>query len=84
MLPLVPYIISKNSYKKSPDAAKMSFTMTAARCLHISCVHDSTLLGDLFDALTTSHHVLRVCAESFTEIDHNGTKNVIGMLYATP
>jgi hypothetical protein len=40
MFPLVPYIISENLYKKSPDAARISFTMTAARCLYISCVHD--------------------------------------------
>jgi hypothetical protein len=84
MLPHVLHIISKNLYKKSPDAVKTSFTMTAARCLYISCVHEFTLLWDLFDALTTSHNALSVCARIFTEIDHDGTKNVIDMHYATP
>jgi hypothetical protein len=68
---------------KSPDAARTSFTMTTARCLYISCVHDSTLLGDLFDALTTSHNVLSVCARSFTEIDRDATRSVIGVQYTT-
>jgi hypothetical protein len=42
------------------------------------------MLWDLIDAPTTSHHMLSLCARSFTEIDHNATKNVIGMQYATP
>jgi hypothetical protein len=73
MLPLVPYIISKNLYKKSPNATMMSFAMTAAQCLYIPGVCDSTLLSDLVDALTTSHHVLSVCARTFIEIDHDDT-----------
>jgi hypothetical protein len=40
MLPHVPHIISKKLYEKSLDAIRMSFTMTAARSLYISCVHD--------------------------------------------
>jgi hypothetical protein len=84
MLSLVPNIILRNLYKKSPNVARMSFTMTAARCLYISCVHDSTLLWDPFDVLTTSHHVLSVCARAFTEIDHDGTMNMNDMQYATP
>jgi hypothetical protein len=60
MLAHVPYIISENIYNKSLDVAKMSFMMTVARCSYISYVHDSTLLLDLIDALTTSHHVLSV------------------------
>jgi hypothetical protein len=83
MLSLVPYIIPKNICKKSPDAARISVTMTAAWCLYISCVHDSTLLWDLIDAPTTSHDMLSVCARTFIEIDHNGTKNVIELQYAT-
>jgi hypothetical protein len=58
--------------------------MTVARCLYISCVHDSTMLLDLFDALTTSQHVLSACVRSFTEIDNDNDKNVISMQYATP
>jgi hypothetical protein len=46
--------------------------------------NDSTLLRDLVDAPTTSHHVLRVCARAFTKIDHDTTKNVTDMQYATP
>jgi hypothetical protein len=84
MLSLVPNIIPRNLCKKSPDAARMSFTITVARCLYISYVHKSTLLWDLFDALTTSHNVLSVCARTFIKIDHDDTKNVIGMQYATP
>jgi hypothetical protein len=37
-----------------------------------------------FDAPTTLHHVLSVCARSFTEINHNATRNMIGVQYATP
>jgi hypothetical protein len=84
MLSLVPYIIPRNLCKKSPDAARMSFTMTVARCLYISCVHDSTLLWDLIDVPTTSHRVLSVCARTLIEIDHDSTKNMIGKQYATP
>jgi hypothetical protein len=84
MLSLVPYIIPINHWKKGPDAARTSFTMTIARCLYISCVHNSTLLWDLFDAPTTSHNVLSVCARTFIKIDHDGTKNMINMQYATP
>jgi hypothetical protein len=84
MLSLVPYIISKNLCKTNPDAARTSSTMIVAHCMYISCVHDSTLLWHLFDALTTSHHVLSVCAREFIEIDHDGTKNVIGMQYSSP
>jgi hypothetical protein len=83
MLSLVSYIIPRNLCKKSPDAARMSFTMTVAWCLYISCVHDSTLLWDLIDVPTTSHCVLSVCARTFIEIDHDGTKNMIGKQYAT-
>jgi hypothetical protein len=64
MLSLVPYIIPRNLCKKSPDAAKTSFTMTVVWYLYISCVHDSTLLWNLFDALITSHNVLSVCART--------------------
>jgi hypothetical protein len=84
MLSLVPYIIPRNLCKKNSNAARTSFTMIAARCLYISCVHDSTLLWDLIDAPITSHNVLNRCARAFTEIDHDGTKNVISMQYATP
>jgi hypothetical protein len=84
MLSLVPCIIPRNLCKKSLDAARMSFTLTAAQCLYISSVPDSTLLWDLIDAPTTLHHVLSVCARSFTEIDHDATRNVIGVWYATP
>jgi hypothetical protein len=84
MLFLVSYIIPRNIYMKSPDAVRMSFTMTISRCLYISCVHNSILLWDLFDAPTTSYNVLSVCARTFVEIDHDGTKNVIDMQYATP
>jgi hypothetical protein len=84
MLSLVPYIIPRSLCKKSPDATKTSFIMTAARCLYIFYVHDSTLLWDLFDAPTTSHHVLSVCVRTFVEIDHDSTKNVIGVQYVTP
>jgi hypothetical protein len=62
----------------------MSFTTIAARCLYISCAHESTLLWDLFDAPTTSHDMLSVCARTFIEIDHDGTRNMIGVQYATP
>jgi hypothetical protein len=58
--------------------------MTVARCLYISCVHDSTLLWNPIDAPTTSHHVISVCVRSFTEIDHDATRDVIGVRYATP
>jgi hypothetical protein len=58
--------------------------MTTSRCLYISYVHDSTLLRDLFDVLTTSHNVLSVCAISFTEMDHDATRDVIGVQYDTP
>jgi hypothetical protein len=84
MLSLVPYIIPKNFYKKSSDAVRTSFTMTAARCSYISCVHDSTPLWDLIDTPTTLHKLLSVGARSFTEIDHDATRNVIGVRYATP
>jgi hypothetical protein len=84
MLFLVPYNVPRNLCKKSPDVARTSFTMIAARCLYISCIHDSTMLWDLFNALTTSHNVLSVCARTFVEIDHDDTKNVISMYYATP
>jgi hypothetical protein len=84
MLSLVPYIIPRNLCQKSTDVARTSFTMIAAQCLYISCVHDSTLLWDPFDALTTSHHVLSVCAISFTKIDHDATRDVIRVRYATP
>jgi hypothetical protein len=84
MLSLIPCIIHKNLRKKSPDAARTSFTMIVAWCLYISCVHDSTMLWDLIDAPTTLHHVLSVCARSFTKIDHNTTRNVIGVWYDTP
>jgi hypothetical protein len=47
-------------------------------------VHDSTLLWDRIDALTTSHDMLSACARTFIEIDHDGMKNVIDMQYATP
>jgi hypothetical protein len=52
--------------------------------MYISFVHDSTLLWDLIDAPTTSHHVLSMCALAFTNIGHNASKNVVGMQYATP
>jgi hypothetical protein len=81
---LSPYIIPRNLCKKSPDATRTSFTMTATRCLYISCVHDSTPLWDLIDAPTTLHHVLSVCARTFTEIDHKATRNATGVQYATP
>jgi hypothetical protein len=84
MLPLVPYIISKNLYRKSPDAAMMSFAMTATQCLYIPYVHDSTMLRDLIDAPTTSQHVFSVCARTFVEIDHDATKSVIDMQSTTP
>jgi hypothetical protein len=84
MLSLVPYIIPRNLCKKSLDAARTSFTMTIAQCLHISCVHESTLLWDLIDVPTTSHRVLSACARTFIEIDHDSTKNVIGKQYDTP
>jgi hypothetical protein len=81
--PLSPTPYSENLYKKGPDAVRTSFIMTAARCLYISVY--MTLLGyEIFDALTTSHNVLSVCARTFVEIDHDGTRNVIGMQYATP
>jgi hypothetical protein len=38
----------------------------------------------LVDAPTTSHHVLSVSTISFTEINHDATKDVIGVWYATP
>jgi hypothetical protein len=44
MLSLISYIIPRNLYKESLDAAITSFIMTATRCLYISHVHDSTLL----------------------------------------
>jgi hypothetical protein len=84
MISLVPYIIPRNLCKKSPDAARTSFTMTGAWCLYISCVYDSTLSWELFDALTTSHNMPSVRARSFTEIDHDATRNVIGVQYTTP
>jgi hypothetical protein len=84
MLSLVLYIIPRNLYQKSPDAIWTSFIMTVARCLYISYVHDTTMLLDLVDALTTSQHVLSVCVRSFTEIDNDNDKNVISMQYATP
>jgi hypothetical protein len=84
MLSLVSDIIPKNLYKKSPNVDRMSFTMTVARCLYISYVHDSTLLWDLFDTLATSYHVLSVCARSFTKIDRDANRNMIGVRYATP
>jgi hypothetical protein len=37
-----------------------------------------------FDAPTTSHNVLSVCARTFIEIDPDSTKNMINMQYATP
>jgi hypothetical protein len=84
MLSLVPYIIPRNLCKKTPDAARTSFTMIDARCLYIFYVHESTLARDLFDAPTTSHHVLIVCARSFTELDCDATRNVISVQYVTP
>jgi hypothetical protein len=84
MLSLGSYIISENLCKKSPDAVRTSFIITTARCLYISYVHDSTLLWDLYDAPTTSHHVLSVCARSFTDIDRDATRNMIGVQYTTP
>jgi hypothetical protein len=84
MLSLVLYIMPRNLCKKSTDVARTLFTVTTARCLYISYVHNSTLLGYLFDAPTTSHHVLSVCAISFTEIDQDAIRNVIGVRYATP
>jgi hypothetical protein len=74
----------RNLCRKSPDASRTSFTMTATRCPYISCVHDFTLLWDLIDVPTTLHHVLSVCARSFTKIDHDATRNMIGVRYATP
>jgi hypothetical protein len=44
MLPLVHYNISENLHNKSPDEAMMSFAMTAAQCLYMPGVCDSTLL----------------------------------------
>jgi hypothetical protein len=79
MFPLVPYIISENLYKKSLDAARMSITMTTTQCMYISYVHDSALLWGLFDALTTSHNELSVCARAFTKVDVNAIRNVIGI-----
>jgi hypothetical protein len=84
LISLVPNMIPRNLCKKSPDAARTSFTMTVARCLYISYLHDSTLLWDLFDAPTTSHQVLSVCARSFTEINCDATMDMIGVRYATP
>jgi hypothetical protein len=84
MISLVPCIISRNLCKTNPDVVRTSFNMTVDQCLYISCVHDSTLLWDLLNALTTSHYVLSVCERAFTEIDHDSTKNVIGMQYANP
>jgi hypothetical protein len=83
MLSFVLYIIPRNHSQKSPNAVRTSFNMTTARCLYISCVRDCTMLLDLFDAPTTLHHVLSVCIRSFTEIDHDATRNVIGVQYAT-
>jgi hypothetical protein len=84
MFPHVLHIISENLYKKSSDAIRTPFIMTVVWCLYKSYVHDSTMLWDLFEAPTTSHHMLSVCARAFTEIDHDDTKNVIDMKYATP
>jgi hypothetical protein len=42
------------------------------------------MLLDLFDAPTTSPHVLSVYVRSFTEIDHDDNKNMIDMQYTTP
>jgi hypothetical protein len=84
MLSLVPYIIPRNLCKKCLDAVRTSFTMTTVRCLYISYVHDSTPMWDIIDALTTLHHKLSMYATTFTEIDHEGTKNMIGVQYATP
>jgi hypothetical protein len=84
MLSLVPNIIPRNLCKKSPDAARMSFTITTTRCLYISCVCDSTMLRDLIDPPTTSPHVLSMCARLFTEIECDAAGNVIGVQYATP
>jgi hypothetical protein len=84
MLSPVPNIIPRNLYKKSPDVVRMSFNKTVVQCLYISCVCDYLMLRDIFDAPTTSHHVLSVCAISFTEIDHDAIRNVIGVRYATP
>jgi hypothetical protein len=44
MLTYVPHIISKNHTKRSPDAARASFTMTAAHCLYTSWEHSSCLV----------------------------------------
>jgi hypothetical protein len=84
MLSLIPHIIPRNLYKKSHDAVRTSITMTTARCLYMPYVHDSTMLLDRFDALTTSHHVLSVCAISYNEIDHDATRDAISVRYATP
>jgi hypothetical protein len=40
--------------------------MTIVRYPYISYVQNSTLLWDLFDALTTSHNVLSVCVQYAT------------------
>jgi hypothetical protein len=72
------------SLQKSSNAAMMSFAMTAAQCMYMSYVHDSTLLWGLFDALTTSHNVLSVCTRAFAKIDDDATRNVFDMLYGTP
>jgi hypothetical protein len=69
------YIWNPNT--NSLDAVGMSFTTTTTRCLYISYVHDSTLLWDHIEAPTTSHHVLRVCARSFIEIDHDVARSMI-------
>jgi hypothetical protein len=53
-------------------------------CVCISYVHDYTLLWDLIDAPTTSHHMLSVYAISFTKIDHDAPRNMIGVQYDTP
>jgi hypothetical protein len=61
-----PYVLhhkSKYHSKRRPDATRTSFTMTAARCLYTSCVHDcnlshhSTLLWTLLEAPSTPQRV---------------------------
>jgi hypothetical protein len=56
----------RNPCKKSPNVARTSSIMTTIQYLYISCVQNSTLLWDLFDALTTSHNVLSVCVQYAT------------------
>jgi hypothetical protein len=74
----LPHI--QTPYKKSFDAAMMSFDMTAAQCLYISYVHDSTLLWDIIDAPTTSHDEL----EHSPILTTMPLGKMIGIISATP